>query len=204
MKAFLLALLACFASFALCSCGTLESDASFPKLEPEQKAYADALPEGNSLVFVQGYGKAFLEGSKSASLAYPCFPWFEVKSLFKDERGKGYGLLYIYAFMPVVPLFAGTDGTLYDPEGEWSSKHHFSGVPLLYSYAELVERTEDGRRKDWQFDLVDLPWLDGLAGFGSGYFQFLWIPFYVENPSRLPKSNIDVDFKPGKDFDVDE
>ncbi len=201
MRIAALALLASFAALALCSCGTLESDASFPKLKPEEMAYADALPQGNSDVMLQSYGKFQLKGSQSASAVYPCFPWLEVKSFFKD--GSGYGLLYIYTLMPVVPLFVGTDGTIYTPDGEWMYQHHCSGIPLLYTYTELTKRYEQassGREKDWQFDLVDFPYINGLLGFGSGNFQLLWIPFWTQDGSKLPKDNLDVDFKPGNDF----
>ena len=190
------------ASF-LCSCGSLESDVSFPKLKPAEMAYIDSVPAGNGEALLQNYGGFQLKGVRSSSVFYPAFPWLELKTFFKDDANRGYGLFYVYTLMPVVPLFVGTDGVVYDKDGVWSFTHHCSGVPLLYSYTELVRRdgkAAGGRKKDWQFDLVDIPYLNGLLGFGDGYFQFLWIPFMAQDKDSSPKGNLEVSYSPGDDF----
>lgn len=203
MKSVCHALCAIAVAAFLCSCGSLESEVSFPKLKPGEISYIDSRPDDGGEAMLQTYGKFQVKGSRSASVLYPAFPWFELKTFFKDDSGKGYGLMYIYTLMPVVPLFVGTDGVIYGADGSWRYTHHCSGVPLLYSYTELARRDNSfpsGRVKDWQFDLVDIPYIDGLIGFGNGNFQFLWIPFVSQDAGSSPKANLDLDYKPGSDF----
>ena len=191
------------ALLASCACGSLNSDVSFPELTKQEIAYIESTPKGNGEVMIQSYGKSTIKGSQGSSAIYPTFPWLKLKTFFKDDKGNGYGLLTIYTVMPLVPLFVGTDGTIYDKEGRWVNTHHCSGVPLLYTYTQLTSRNDRipaGRDKDWQFDLVDIPYINGLIGFGNSYFQFLWIPLVSQDPYRSPKDNLNLDYTPGNDF----
>ena len=196
MKALALTLSVATACLLCAACGSLDRNISSTQLSKEDMAYISSVPDGNGDVMLQSSADR-MSGSQSSSVFYPTFPWLQGKCFFKDSKGEGYGLISFYAFMPVVPLFLAFDGTVYDEDGGGISNLHSNSVPILYSYVERNgDLTDYHSSKDWQFDFLAFPYINGFIGFGSDYLQLLWIPI---SRDRL-REKTDFSYSPGNDF----
>jgi len=190
------------ALLSLCSCGSLIKDVDPAGLSKEDIAFIDAIPAGRGDCKIATVGgKA--EGAQSSSRVWPSFPVFSIESLFKDSSSDRYGLLHIYTFMPILPIYVGADAQIFDKKGEAESDLHFSGIPIVYSFisSERDMNLEGKGENIWRFGLVDFPYINSLIGFGSDNFQFLWIPIISPDDKNDIVELVDLNYKLGSEFD---
>ena len=189
------------ALLALCSCGSLVRDVQPSGLNADDMAYIDAIPPGKGDCKITTVGAKIL-GAKSSTCVWPAFPIFSVESFFKDSASERYGLLHIYTFMPVLPVYVGADAQVFNSKGLPESDLHFSGVPIIYSFisSERGMDSEGKAEKIWRFGLVDFPYINSLLSFGSDNFQFLWIPVISPSDKNDVVEIVDLDYTPGDEF----
>ena len=99
--------------------------------------------------------------------AFPVLYWTTLGN-FKDDK-----YFAVRKVATVFPAFYVVRDTLYTSDGKRRDQEFEFNMLYALWYASHKKPKSSG----WKCGLIYIPGLGPFLGFGSGYFQFLWIPF---------------------------
>jgi hypothetical protein len=163
----------------LCSCGSLNQRIGGERLTKENIKFAhDMVSVPDDWDMRMTYNGITRYTDKWASDAMPVVPvvyWTTVGSFREvaddeDTKDKYFAVRKVAS---IVPAFYLIRDSLYKNSGE----RFETGLEFNLLFAIWYEEFENDDVQDWKFGLLWLPEIGPFLGFGSDYFQFIWIPF---------------------------
>lgn len=160
------------ALFCLCSCGNLtRTQLGGPQLSKADMDFA------RNMVYEPNWSRMHMEFNQESnytdkwcSYLIPAFPVMYWTTFGSFNEEKCYGVRKVATF---VPLFYVVRDGRYDSAG----KRIESDFEFNLAMAIWFERVNRDNSDNWRTGLLWLPGLGPFLGFGSDFFQFLWIPF---------------------------
>ena len=152
-------------------CGTLKhcEPTSFSGLSQNAVAFIDEQPRSD-VSYTFAVGRERLHASKGASYFVPAIPFFYLKTL-----GKDYDDYYLARYLWVLPIWGSAKVGVFDKNGRPTEIHTQNGLQVLVDLASLSTHKK-GLQSASPESSFAVRVLYGLLGFGTDYFQILWIP----------------------------
>lgn len=171
MKKFVLLTVAFSAVTLLCSCGSLNQHVGGEQLTPANIDFAKHIihePDWSEMVIdIDGVDEVTDKWNSDFVPAFPVLYWTTLGS-YKEDKYFG-----VRKVATVFPAFYVRRDSLYTADGKRRDKE----FEFNMLYALWYESRQKPNNKGWKCGLLYLPGLGPFLGFGSGFFQFLWIPF---------------------------
>lgn len=159
-------------SLFLCSCGNLnQQQLGGDKLSANNIKFAQGMiiePNWEPMCMTFNDQKNYTDCWNSRVM--PVFPVIYWTTFGNFEADSCYGLKKVASFFP---LFYLVRNSVYDSRGMRKTSTTDFNLALTMGYQD--SRTSDSF--EWKYGLLWIPGLGPFLGFGTGYFQFLWIPF---------------------------
>lgn len=163
----------------LCSCGTLTQRIGGDRLTKKNIDFAlDMIQTPDDFDMRLTFDGEVHYTDKWASEVMPLIPvlyWTTLGSFREDADDEDTKDKYfaVRKVATIVPVFYLIRDSLYEADG----KRRETGFEFNLLCAIWYEDFENYDGEGWKFGLVWFPGLGPFLGFGSDYFQFLWIPF---------------------------
>ena len=162
-----------------CSCGTLNQQIGGSQLSKGNLAFArNMISEPDDFDMRLTYDGETRYTDKWASSVVPLGPilyWTTLGSFRADANDEDTKDSYfaVRKVDSIIPLFYLKHDSIYDRSG----KRQASGLAFNLALAVGYESFSTAKSDAWRCGLVWIPGIGPFLGFGSDYFQFLWIPF---------------------------
>ncbi|MCF6176103.1 MAG: hypothetical protein L3J71_10090 [Victivallaceae bacterium] len=163
----------------LCSCGTLNQRVGGDRLTKKNVDFAlNMIQTPDDFDMRLTYDGETHYTDKWASNVMPLIPvlyWTTLGSFREDADDEDTMDKYfaVRKVATIIPVFYLVRDSLYEADG----KRRETGFEFNLLCAIWYEDFENYDEEGWKFGLLWLPGLGPFFGFGSDYFQFLWIPF---------------------------
>ena len=171
MQRFKIFTMGLLATLLLSSCGSLNQRVGGDQLSERNIDFAKHIiqePDWSEMqMIIDGVDEETDKWNSSFVPAFPVLYWTTLGS-FKDDK-----YFAVRKVATVFPAFYVMRDSLYTSDGK-RSEQEFEFNML---YALWYNSHKKQKISDWKFGLIYIPGLGPFLGFGSGYFQFLWIPF---------------------------
>jgi glycerol uptake facilitator-like aquaporin len=171
MKKMLTLVMACSIALLMCSCGSLNQRVGGRQLTPGNIAFAkDIIRTPNYAEMRMTWKGVSHYTDKWASDVMPTFPVIYWTTLGSFEEDKYFGVRKVSTFFPVFYVIR---DSLYNAQGNREITGFEFNLAMVFGFENFDNYEGEG----WKFGLLWIPGIGPFLGFGSSYFQFLWIPF---------------------------
>ncbi len=171
MRMFVLLSAWLFSVVLLLGCGSLDQRVGGAKLSQRNIDFALDMvrePDWREMVMtIEGVDERTDKWNSDVVPVVPVVYWTTLGS-FKQDKAFG-----VRKVASVFPAFYVMRDSVYNAEGVRREGEAEFNLLFAFWYASSYTPAESG----WKFGLIYLPGLGPFLGFGTGYFQFLWIPF---------------------------
>ena len=171
MKKFLRLLSGIGAAVALCSCGSLTQHVGGDRLSPETLQFAHQMREEPSWSTMgKTYDGVYHETDQWYAEVIPFIIFWNWTALGNFDHDKTFVVRKVSIFFPAYYAISDSrynaNGLRVESGLEWN-------LALVIGYENFHTHAGDG----WKNGILWIPAVGPCIGWGSNYFQFLWIPF---------------------------
>lgn len=152
-------------------CGTLNQKISNTRMSKENIQFAETMPHWpNYESMYMEVNDITYDTDKFASYVMPTFPflyWSTIGSFENDT------FFVNRKVQTIVPVFYLIRENVFNKQGS----REMSDVTFNLACVYWINVVDSQKKSYWRTGLVWLPGVGPCIGFGSDFFQFLWIPF---------------------------
>ena len=151
-------------------CGTLRQPVSFSGLSEDAMIFIDEQPR-SSETYTLYVGWDWFTSAQFANYVVPAIPFLYWKALAKEYDDQ----YYLMRHFSVLPILGSTKFGVFDMYGKPAELHSIYALSALIDLLTFETHTKDLQSAHPETTFA-VRVLHGLLGFGSDYFQLLWIP----------------------------